>query len=277
MAPGIGMLAAMQGDTPNIPQPKVGLGKTLRRATRQSWDSLGLVCAASLTLFAACVPVALFWYLLAPFGAVRWLGGLLVAALTVAPLTAGLHYLVHQIVERDEPTYLDMWRGARQLYGRAAGLGAIQLGVQGVLAVSVWFYTSRGVFLLTALGALCLYLLVFWWAMCLYQWPLLVAGETGLLERDEGRRTTAFSAVRNSALLTLSSPFYSLGLLALLLVVLIPLLVSGVGMALLGGGFAAFAGTQAARDQLVRFGAIPPPPDTEGPAPDEPWRVRDDR
>ena len=50
------------------------------------------------------------------------------------------------------------------------------------------------------------------------------------------------------------------------------LLISGVGMALLWGGFTVFLSTQATRDQLVRFGVIPPP-DPEALAVDEGWRV----
>src|SRR5690349_12240296 len=36
------------------------LGRTLKHGTRTAWDSLGFVCAASLTLFASlCIPVTL--------------------------------------------------------------------------------------------------------------------------------------------------------------------------------------------------------------------------
>lgn len=267
------MLACMEHETPAAQQSPVRLGRTLRRAVRQSWDSLGLVCAASLTLFAACVPVALFWYALSPWFIVRLVGGWVAASLALAPLMAGVCYLVNQVLEHDEPSYLDVWRGARRMFARAVAVGSIQLAVQGSLIAGVVFYATRGSLVLTALAAVCVYALVFWWAMCLYQWPLLVAAEVGLLRRDDGGTPTLRSVFRNSALLALAAPGYACGLLLVLAAVEIPLIASGVGAALLGSGFLAFAATQATRDQLVRYGAIPPPPDTEGPAPDEPWRV----
>lgn len=263
----------MQAETPTAFQKPVRLGQTLRRAVRQSWDSLGLVCATSLTLFAACVPVALFWYVLAPWPLARLVGGLGAAAVAFGPMMAGACTVAHKVFERDEPGYLDLWRGAGRMFGRSAALGALQLVGQVALAAGILFYASRGILLLTALAALCFYALVLWWAMCLYQWPILVAGEFGLLQREDGGRPGLRSVLRNSALLTVSAPGFSVGLLAAVVLALAPLAVSGVGAALLGGGFLAFAATQAVRDQLVRFGAIPPPPDTEGPAPDEPWRI----
>jgi hypothetical protein len=108
----------------------------------------------------------------------------------------------------------------------------------------------------------------------LYHWPLLVAGEAGILCRDDGRAPGLRTVLRNGFLLSAGAPGYTLLIGAVLAVVAAPLVFSGVGMALVLPALVVFATTQAARDHLVRFGALPPPPDPDEPVLDEVWRLR---
>jgi hypothetical protein len=246
----------------------VRLGRTIGLAVRTSWDALGLVCLVSLTLFAAAiVPVYLFWrFGLSASIPVRLVGigvGLLAGVLVLAPLFAGACWLANVFIEHDEPSYADLWHGARRLYGRAVLLGLVQAAVKTVLLLNLAFYLSRGSFVFTLLGVFFLYLLGFWTMQVAYHFPLLVAAERGLLKREEEGKTPITSILA-----------YSFGLMAVLVVLAIPCLVSGAGMALIFPGFAAFLIMQATRDQLVRFGHLPPPPDPDEPISDERWRVR---
>lgn len=260
-----------QQDAPAIPPAR--LGRTLRFGFRAAWDSLGFVCAASLTLFAAlCIPLTLLG--VSRMRGIAVLLGGITYLLLVPPIYAGICWLVHKVFERDEPSYADLWRGMRLLYPKALALGAIQLLVTTVLAANILFYLSRGsfVFLLLAIGFS--YLLLFWQMNTVYHWPLLVAGTAGLIRREDGSEPGLGATLRNGLLMTVSGPGYTFALLVLLAILLVPLTISGVGLALLAPGLAAFLTTQATRDQLVRFGVIPPTPDPDEPVTDERWHVQ---
>jgi hypothetical protein len=263
--------------TPEPPQSSVilpaRLGRTLRIGFRAAWDSLGFVVASSLSLFAVlCVPLTLI-------GAARMRGvaavlGGIAYLLLVPPVYAGVCWLVHKVFEHDEPSYSDLWHGVRRLYIKAVALGTLQLLVTTVLAANILFYLSRGsfAFLLLAIGFG--YLLLFWQMNTVYQWPLLIAGSAGLIRREDGSEPGIGATLRNGLMMTASAPAYTLALLLLLTILLIPLTVSGVGLALLAPGLAAFLTTQATRDHLVRFNVIPAPPDPDDPITDERWHVQ---
>jgi len=256
----------------------LGLGRTLRFAVRAAWDALGFVCAMSLTLFVfLALPVAVALRpggLAAPGERAGWAvaGSVLFLAL-LPPLYAGACFLTHRILTHDEPSYLDLWRGAARLYGRAVLLGTVQTLVTAILVANVVFYLRFNSFPFLLLAVVFFYLLLFWWMNGLYHWPLLVAGEVGVLRREDGGRPGLRAVFRNGFLLAFSAPGFTFALLLIIIAVFIPLALSGVGMALLSVGLFAFLTTQATRDQLVRFGVLPPPPDPDAPVEDEGWKV----
>jgi hypothetical protein len=194
--------------------------------------------------------------------------------LLVPPIYAGICWLVYKVFEHDEPSYADLWRGVRRLYVKALALGALQLLVTTVLGANILFYLSRGsfVFLLLAIGFG--YLLLFWQMNMVYHWPLLIAGSAGLIHREDGAEPGPGVTLRNGLLMTVSAPGYTFALLLVLTILLVPLTISGVGLALIAPGLAAFLTTQATRDQLVRFNVIPAPPDPDEPITDERWHVQ---
>jgi hypothetical protein len=255
------------------------LRKTLKRALRAAWDALGYVCAISLTLFVFLSLPLVTALKLGVSPAREWQIGGLVLALLLAlallpPLYAGACFLTHRILTSDEPSYLHLWSGFGRLYKRAALLGAAQMLGTLILLANTLFYLSRGSFFFLTLGVAFLYLLAFWWMNCLYHWPLLVAGEVGILKREDGGKPRLPAVFRNGFLLALSAPGFTFILLLIIMAVGIPLALSGVGMALLGGGLTAFLTTQATRDQLVRFDVLPPPPDPDMPVIDEGWKIQ---
>ncbi len=262
----------------NPPLPPFNLWRTLRFGIREAWDALGFVCAASLTLFLALpVPVVLALMVArvpSPMALIAAaVAGSVASAAVLGPLYAGTCSLVHRTIVRDEPSYMDLLRGTGRLYWRATGLALVESAVTGVLLGNLVFYARLRGFGWLLITTVFLYLCLFWGMNCLYHWPLLVAAEEGIIRRDDGGRPRLLPVFRNGFLLATSAPIYSLGLLVVLAVVLIPAGLSGVGMALVGPGLAAFLTTQATRDQLVRFGVLPPPPDLESPVNDV-WRMR---
>jgi len=254
------------------------IGWTLKHGIRAIWDALGLVCAASLTLFAALsLPLSLL------AAAVRAQGykSLMTVCFSMAlflfivpPLFGGICWLAHKVFARDEPSYVDLWKGYHRLFLSAVALGAIQLLVAAVLLANIAFYLSRSSLPLLLLSILFAYGLLFWWMNCIYHWPLLVANEAGEVCRDDGSRPGLFSVFRNGFLATVSAPGYTFVLTLFLAATMSLLTVSGLGLALLGGGLVAFFSTQATRDQLVRFGVLPAEPDLDADVIDEVWKLK---
>lgn len=199
--------------------------------------------------------------------------GFAAGVLILAPLLAGVCWLANVFIEHDEPSYLDLWRGARRMYGRAVALGAIQGGVKSIILVNIAFYLTRGSFFFLLLAVVFVYVFVFWMMQMVYHYPLLVAAEWGLLKREDEGRTPISAILRNALVLSVASPGYSFGIVALLSVFAVPCVISGAGLALILPGFSAFITVQATRDQLVRYGHLAPPPDLDEPIPDERWRV----
>ena len=253
------------------------LGRTLRFGIRAAWDSIGFVCASSLTLFAAfTVPASLAAAVPHARGSGVWASAalaVLIYLLTVPPLYAGICSLALKVLEHDEPSYIDIWRGFRLLYWHSVALGTVHVLAAAILLANMLFYLSRPSLPFLFLAIVFGYALLFWLMNVFYHWPLLIAAEAGLIKRETGEKPRLGSVFRNGFLLTVSAPAFTLLLAALLCSIAVPLIVSGVGMALLLPGFAAFLTTQATRDQLVRFGVAPPQFDPDEPINDERWRV----
>jgi uncharacterized membrane protein YesL len=254
---------------------RLSSGATVRRGVRAAWDALGLVCAASATVFASLALPPMVGLRLGALLRTGWVPGVLAAVALVfvaPPLYAGACVLAHRAMEHDSPSYGTLWEGARRLYGRSVALGAVEALVALLLAANTAFYLTRHGLAWRVAGVFFVYLLLFWLTTCLYHWPLLVAGHVGLIRRDDGGTPGVVAVLRNAFLLAASAPGYSVALAAAALLANAVLAASGVGLVLLSAGATAFLSTQATRDQLVRFGVMPPPPDLDAPAEDH-WRL----
>ena len=257
----------MQEPVTSPPSPSaLRFGKTLKFAIRESWDALGLLCAASLTLFiVGAGPIYLAFHSL--------LLGAAVLVFVLAPFLAGACLLAHRVYMHDEPSYLDLWYGYRRLLPASIAVGIVQaLGI-GALLANVLFYSSRGGFGFLVLSVAFIYLLIFWLMNCLYHFPLLIAADQRIVVREDEGPARLRSVFRNAFLLAVSSPGYSFAVLAFIMAVEVPLIASGVGLALIGMALPAFVSTRAARDHLIRLAMIPPDPDPDEPLAEEMWKL----
>ena len=243
---------------------------TVRAAVRTAWDTLGFTCAISLTLFVACSPLAIA----APAGIGLGLPMAIAAyALVTGPIVAGACCLAWRIAARDEPSYLDLWRGALALYGPAAALAGVQGVVASALSADVVLFLRLGPPVGIILSAIAGYALAFWCLASVYHWPLLIAGDEGVLQGPNGGRPSLAALLRNASVITLSAPGFTLAVAAAIIAGTTVMVLSGIGAALVAGGLAVHLMVQSVRDQLVRFGALPPPPDVDSPVEDTRWRV----
>jgi hypothetical protein len=110
------------------------------------------------------------------------------------PTTAAVYQIAGQVVDGELVDFGDLWRGWRQLAGRAWVWGLAQLAVYGVLGFNFWAYgRGAGVLVLTLRYAWAI-LLVGWFTLNLYYWPL------NLMQRDQRFGTTLSNTVKMALL-----------------------------------------------------------------------------
>jgi uncharacterized membrane protein YesL len=264
----------MNASEPLIPPKPLSVRKTLKSATRAIWDYLGTICAISITFFAGLsIPLLLLLALNPLSPGIGLAAFLLSSVLFIAPLFGGICYLSHRIYSSDEPSYLHIWIGFIRYYRQSLLLGVLQLLISGILLANLLFYLSKGSLPFLILGVLFLYINLFWCMNCLYHWPVLIASGENIIQREGGGTPGLFSVIRNSFLLTASAPAFTFAIWLFIMAVCFLLLISAVGMALLGTGVVSMYSARAARDQFVKFGLLPQPVDPDEPILDEGWKL----
>ena len=165
------------------------------RALRVFWSSLG----------------GLYYELFLLMGVnLAWLG-LSLLIVTAPPATAGVYYLTNQLARGETVSFGLFVQGMRRYFRRSWLLAIIVLVINALLAVNLLFYasfTNQWVRLLSVLWG---YLIVFWLAMLIYLFPLLIEQESKSL----------LLLLRNAALLVLDNLAFTLTLGVLLLLFLL--------------------------------------------------------
>lgn len=249
------------GDPDNPPvatRSRAKLGIALKLGFRDTYDYLGsLVLAGSIASFVTGAAVvgahglALQAFLRLP-GFLPLLVSVFVAALALiligGPLSGGLFRFAHKAAARKEPELFDFAWGFRAGFTPSLKLASVQVIGTLALAGNCAFYLAQHNLPLMALGASFGYLLVFWCAAMLYQWPLLLEG------------ADVKTTLRKSALLVLDNLPFTLGILLVALVLVMLCGISVIGIVLLLPGAMAMLTTQGTRELLRKYGLLPPDP-----------------
>lgn len=165
---------------------------------------------------------------------------LFIPLVTAPPALAGLHNLSFYIATEKRIELGFFWEGFKSYFLDSWKLTALNIVVFGVLGVDIWFYLGKMEGAWRVLGFAGLWLLLLWTVAQLYTFPLLV--------RQEERNL--FLLLKNSILLTLAYPAFSLTT-ALLLILLTALsLVLPIIFILIGLSFAAVVGAHALRQGI---------------------------
>ena len=185
----------------------------------------------------------------------RTFGAALIAVTALSPLIAASFDVAHHIATHREVTFDSFRQGVRQFGGVAVRLGWIHLFVGALAALNLTFYLQIGGLAGRAAVLLCLYLLLFWSAMALYQGPLLVLQETGAFD-EPGRlaKRGAKAVLRRSFFLVVGEPLFSLGLWFAALLWTAVALVTAVGAAMLWLGGVCLLTTGPTQALLAKYG-----------------------
>lgn len=188
--------------------------RALKRAFAASYEYLGLTAAGSLLSAVVLVPAGL---LTAELLAVSALIGAqafavfalwaMIAAPVVWVLGCGLATMAGRMLDREGPSLVDIWCGARTHWLAAAKLGVLSALVFGALCADAVFFLSRRS-VLAVLGAPFLYLLCLWGMAVVYQVPLLTA-----------RRGRVLWCAKQSVLLVLDNPLFTVVMCSVIILV----------------------------------------------------------
>jgi uncharacterized membrane protein YesL len=144
-------------------------------------------------------------------------GATLVALIPAPPATAAIYHVAAELARERRIEFGYFWKGFKTHFWQSLKMGGILLLSGAVLVIDVLFYFSSQSTVFSVIGFLGLWALLFWLAIQVHLFPVLVMQEEpriGLV-------------LKNAALLTLAYPFFVLGILivALLATALSTLLV----------------------------------------------------
>ncbi|GEM_PF-811670 len=238
-----------------------GFWKTIRKSFGDSYDYLGTIIICSFVWFTVVVGSLSGWAALRVESTEAWIGfAAALYILLLGPLAAGVYYAARKIVTRDDPSPLDLFRGAKEFWGRAVLLAFSQVFITSLICVNAWFYFSRGSMFFQALGMLFLYALLVWMMSALYHYPVMIE-----------QRPSTLKIIKRGFLLTLDNPaFTGCVLFAIMLLTCFSVGVI-LPMALLYMGLSSVILTRALRALFVKYELLPP---EKEPSPDDdPWEM----
>lgn len=139
-----------------------------------------------------------------------WLVPLWVLALALAgPGTAGVYFVTNRLANGDLLEISRFWEGFRRFFWRGWGLALLDVGAFALLLINVIFYWTLEGVAIKALSLVFGYMLLIWFAIQGYLFPLLIEMDQPVLR-----------VVRNALFLTLDNLGLTLGLLLVNLVLL---------------------------------------------------------
>lgn len=254
--------------------PTARLAAATVGAMQAAWDRLGLLMAASLTwALLLSAAVSLERWLPRDVGApAHFVASAMIPIVMTLP-TAGVFGLAHRMAAHEEAAYLYLWSDGAALFRPAAALMLLQTTVGSALVFAGGFYLTMPIWAGRVGATICGYALLLWAMMTVYQWPILIAQERGLFDRESHiARRGVLAAVRRSFYLALGRPFFSVALVGILLALAVLMAATIVLSALIGIGLTSLLCTYATRALLTQFGVLPAPAIVDA-VPDEQFRL----
>ncbi len=223
-----------------------GFGKILRKSLGDAYDYLGLALVCSFVWFGVVLGGLSVLRLIPLFLArLAFLVGLYV--LLVAPVTAGVFAVARKIITRDDPSPLDLFRGAKQFLTAGWALALGQVIVTMLILANALFYVTRDSLWIKGVGVLFIYAGFLWMLTVLYHYPILIEQRPGTVK-----------TLKRALLLALDNPGFTVGLFFAIILLACFCLVTLLGLPLLYMGVASIVQTRALRALFVKYEVLPP-------------------
>jgi uncharacterized membrane protein YesL len=204
-------LPAGQPEDPPAPSAKLAL----KRSVAFCYDYLGLTVFGSLLTSLIIGPVVVLILglpiIVSPTPAAAALSAFLRVLLVLPLLTlvgAALVHMARHMLDRSDPSLLDLPRSFAARGASALKLGLINALILGVLWADIAFFASMPSPAARLFLVPLLYLALFWLMMALYQFPLLV-----------GQSMPPVRCVKQASLLVLDNPLFTLLMVFVIIVV----------------------------------------------------------
>ncbi len=168
----------------------------------------------------------------------------LLAQLTVIlgpPSTVALYTVAQRVLDKDIVDFGDFWQALKENFGRSWIWGAAQIVIYLVLVYNLFFYAGKEGVVYLALRYAWTLLLLFWFAINLYYWPLYLA-------QTDRRFTTTLS---NAAKMALINPGYTIAYSLLALLFIVGSMISGLLLGAVMGVWLALWGTRVVQDRMA--------------------------
>jgi uncharacterized membrane protein YesL len=168
-------------------------------------------------------------------------------AIPAGPATAALAVVTRRVARELHVDRSFYFEGFRMYWRKALALSAIGMGVLVLLLLNLTFYFNQPNALLQAVSFLWMYLILFWLAMGLYVFPILVGMEN----------PTVLGALKTSALAAFANPLFTLLLLLLAIALTAVSVVLAILVILAWPAVMLLLGEQSIRLFLERAGVKP--------------------
>jgi uncharacterized membrane protein YesL len=143
-----------------------------------------------------------------------WLAPII--AIPVGPATAALAHVTHRVARELRADRSFFFEGFREYWKRALGVSAILAVVTSVLTLNLLFYVSRPEPFVQALSLLFILLIVYWFSVQIYAFPILV----GMKE------PSVLGTIKMALVMAFANPLFSV------LLVVIAALLTGLSIVL---------------------------------------------
>lgn len=156
--------------------------KTLKRSSISAYDYLGLVIImSSLFVGLGLVFFLLMKYLIPISMYLPWvfITAALIYIFILSPIVAGAYSTTKMIAARNMPIAKDFFIEISRWFLPAWKLSTLQSLLTIIIIVNILFYLSNEAIILKILAVLFIYFLIFWWASCLYHFPIMIEQKTG--------------------------------------------------------------------------------------------------
>lgn len=189
----------------------------MKRALAVTWFALRGVYDELFPL----VGIGLLWFVIAvllPYG-VFWLTStvtptlaviiplVLISLIPAPPITAAVYHVTSYIAQEKRIEFSYFWEGFKSYFGLSWKVSGILLVVGAVLAFDILFCFNNPNFIFSVIGFVGVWALLFWAAIQIYLFPLMVHQEDKSLKL----------ILKNASLLTLAYPFFVLVLLIVII------------------------------------------------------------
>jgi len=215
---------------------------------KDTWEELYPLAIVNLVwLFSWAIPIGIgsavgLWYVFFPTA--------VLSLLIFAVSTSGIYYVAARVAHAKTFHFYDFIQGIKLYWWRAILWLLVNAGVIFMIILNLRFYPSafQGGWVIFVSG-LWLALLVFWLAMQVYYWPLI-------MQQEEPKLLMGW---RNAAYLILANPFYSFFIISFAIVLLAISVALTLPFVFVGMGMQAVLASNAVLTLLFSFGIIEDP------------------